>query len=59
MLAKRKICLGLLKTRFYLVKVTKRKEMARPEKDGVAINCLSNPNLAPAMARNMFSLFPF
>ena len=33
--------------------------MARPEKDGVAINCLSNPNLAPAMARNMFSLFHF
>ena len=27
--------------------------MARPEKDGVVINCLSNPNLAPAMARNM------
>ena len=56
---KRKICLGLLRTRFYLVKVTKKKPMARPEKDGVAINCLSNPNLAPAMATNMFSLFHF
>ena len=33
--------------------------MARSEKDGVAINCLPNPNLAPAMARNMFSLFHF
>ena len=29
--------------------------MATSEKDGVAINCLSNSNLAPAMARNMFS----
>ena len=39
--------------------IRKKKPMARPEKDGVAINCLSNPNLAPAMARNMFSLFHF
>ena len=40
--AKKKICLGLLKRRFYLVK-RQKKPMARPKKDDAARNCLSNP----------------